>query len=315
MAELQIALLGGLQVSWGLDRPPIRLGRPGQTLLGYLVLNRQRLHGRERLACLLWEESDEERARHCLNTALWRLKKSLAPPDPSLPDCLVTAPNGDVGFNVDRSFWLDVADFERAVRAVVDRPTAEIDGAQLVALERALSLYGGELMEGCYEDWVLIERQRMSALYFAGLEWLLRHHKSRGAAEPAIEAALRLLQADPLCEDVHRELMRLYAHTGQRQRAVRQYAYCCDVLASELGVTPTAETEALQRAITAGLAEPPARAPHAAVPPATTTREGLITSAMERLGEAHLAIQAATRLLEQAARGDDGGPGADRGSG
>jgi len=55
-------------------------------------------------------------------------------------------------------------------------------------------------------------------------------------------------------------LMRLYAETGQRAQALRQYQTCREALSRELGVTPDAETEALYRQVQAEDYRPPARA-------------------------------------------------------
>ena len=79
MPELRISLLGSARCSWeGCE--PVRLGRPQQLLLGYLVLHRSRPHSRERLAELLWNDAPDDRPRRRLNTALWRLRQSLASP-------------------------------------------------------------------------------------------------------------------------------------------------------------------------------------------------------------------------------------------
>ena len=125
------------------------------------------------------------------------------------------------------------------------------------ALETAVQLYAGELLEGCYDDWVLHE------LLLAGLEWLMHHHAAGQRLDVALGAGRRLLMHDPLREDVHRKLMVLYEAGGRRAEAIRQYEYCCDVLASELGITPARETEAMHRRLLSTLdgASPAGTAP------------------------------------------------------
>jgi DNA-binding SARP family transcriptional activator len=86
-------------------------------------------------------------------------------------------------------------------------------------------------------------------LFVGALEWLMRDQERRGILEGGIGAGLRLLRQDPLREDVHRCVTRLYAGAGQRQLAIRQYDYCRDLLASELDISPMPETEALHQQI------------------------------------------------------------------
>jgi DNA-binding SARP family transcriptional activator len=114
-------------------------------------------------------------------------------------------------------------------------------------------LYAGELLEGCYDDWVLPERRALHELLLAGLEWLMHHHAAGERLDAALDAGRRLLMHDPLREDVHRKLMALYEAGGRRGEAIRQYEYCCDVLASELGITPSSETETAYRGLLSSL--------------------------------------------------------------
>jgi DNA-binding SARP family transcriptional activator len=54
----------------------------------------------------------------------------------------------------DAPFVLDVADSEQTERS---DDQAGLQGA----LERATALYTGDLLPGCYDDWVLTERERL----------------------------------------------------------------------------------------------------------------------------------------------------------
>ncbi|HEX5080133.1 MAG TPA: BTAD domain-containing putative transcriptional regulator, partial [Geminicoccaceae bacterium] len=240
---------GGAQVSWGDGRQLVRLSRPSQVLLGFLVVHRHRTHQREVLASILWDEVDDARARHRINTALWRLRRALAAPDTGGDECIVSEPGGGVGFNPRACEWLDVALFEDTIAKVTRTTPGAADEAEVAALQRAVDLYAGDLLPGCYDEWVMPERRRLETLFVGALEWLMRDQERRGLPESGIGAGLRLLRHDPLREDVHRYVMRLYASAGQRQLAIRQYDYCRDLLASELDISPMPETEALHRQI------------------------------------------------------------------
>jgi DNA-binding SARP family transcriptional activator len=91
--------------------------------------------------------------------------------------------------------------------------------------------------------------------------------------EPAAHAAARLLAIDPLQEEVHRTLMRLYVRQGRRAAALRQYQACVAILQKELGVEPEAQTkrlylEILQRAAPAAGARGGTLATGRGAPPA-----------------------------------------------
>src|SRR5258708_39754878 len=60
------------------------------------------------------------------------------------------------------------------------------------------------------------------------------------------------LAIDPLREPAHRDLMRLYARSGDRAAALGQYRDAVRLLDQELGVAPAAETRLMRDAIEAG---------------------------------------------------------------
>ena len=51
--------------------------RPAQSLLAYLALSAGTAHRREKLAGLLWPDSDDDNARNSLRHALWRIRKAI----------------------------------------------------------------------------------------------------------------------------------------------------------------------------------------------------------------------------------------------
>ncbi|MEM7024727.1 MAG: BTAD domain-containing putative transcriptional regulator, partial [Pseudomonadota bacterium] len=258
----RICLLGGAQVSWGAGHQLIRLSRPSQVLLGFLVVHRNRTHQREVLASILWDEVDASRGRHRINTALWRLRRALAATEPEGHECIVSEPGGGVGFNPNGDHWLDIAAFEDTIVRVTGVTPGQATEVDVDELERALDLYAGDLLPGCYDEWVLPERRRLETLFIDALEWLMRDREQRGLLDNGIGAGLRLLRHDPLREDIHRDVMRLYAGAGQRQLAIRQYDYCRDLLASELDISPMPETETLyQRIMSATVGTPDSEGP------------------------------------------------------
>ncbi|MGC4042656.1 MAG: tetratricopeptide repeat protein [Armatimonas sp.] len=123
--------------------------RKTAALLARLALWPQRTHSREELAELLWPDTDFELSRTRLRQALTSLRHQLEPPGVT-PGSVIIADRTHIRLNPE-AITTDVAEFEAAIRT----------GKQ----ERASMLYRGELLPGFYEDWILLERERLQACF------------------------------------------------------------------------------------------------------------------------------------------------------
>ena len=253
MDTLRIRLFGRLQISSGQPGPPKFPTGKAQELLYYLLLHRQRSHSRSILASLFWPDTTEEQARKCLRTTFWRLRCALEG-DRESPQAYFICDNDTIRFDNGSDHWLDVEEFEHCLSPLPALAAAPIGERVLEAdlqerFTRAIQLYQGDLLEGCYEDWCLYERERLQSMYLSALGHLMACHRHQGAYATAIRYGQRILNHDPLLEEVHRELMRLYCLSGNRGAALRQYAACRAMLMDELDVEPMEETTALAHAI------------------------------------------------------------------
>src|SRR5213594_395474 len=238
MPRLNIVLLGGFQGRVDASAPLTLPTRKSQALLAFLALPPGRSHPRGKLASLLWGGMREPQARRGLRQSLFTLRKAV---DAEPPALLIDGES--VALNP-ASVDVDVVEFERQV--------AEGTPA---ALERAATLYRGELLEGLalqeapFEEWLLAERERLRELVLEALAKLLRHQRTTEATEAALRTGLRLLALDPLQEPVHRTVMRLYVQLGRRPSALRQYQICVGILQRELSVEPETTTKQLYQEI------------------------------------------------------------------
>jgi DNA-binding SARP family transcriptional activator len=250
-SALQIRLFGTVQVAHKSRPSEVRPTHAVQSLLAYLVLNRRKTHAREVLSGLFWGEHTEAQARSCMSTALWRVRQVLEPDGVARGTYLLTLRSGEVGFNKDSDHWLDVAEFEDGLRSLArlqpDHPVAEWATA-----ESALKHYRGDLLEGFYDDWALRERERLRLLYLEGLQRLLTHYSQIGATATALDIGRRILELDPLREEIHREVIRLHLRNGHRALAMQQFQLCRVLLQQELGVEPLEETQALAQEVAEG---------------------------------------------------------------
>jgi DNA-binding SARP family transcriptional activator len=234
---LSLTLLGGFEARPESGSPVTFPRKKSEALLAYLAIHAGQMQARDKLAALLWGDASDARARHSLRQALMALRQTL--PRGTVP--LLLEEGDTVGVNP-AAVELDVTLFERLVR----------DGNPS-ALERAAALYRGDLLEGLavaeppFEEWLTLERERLREKPLEALVRLLAYQIRVGAAEPAMQTAIRVLGLDPTQEAVHRSLMRLYAADGRRGAALRQYQICVGVLERELGAEPEAETKELYR--------------------------------------------------------------------
>lgn len=252
---LHVSLLGRFDCRAGTDETLVFPTRKVRALFAYLAAEPDRRHGRDRLAGLLWGGKPDAQARANLRKTLSRLRGSL--PD-TAKDCL-TAEAETIAVRA-AGLTVDVVQFQ----------TLAADGTP-ASLEQAAALYRGELLEGfgdcgaAFGDWRDAECRRLNETYRDVLQRLLDHHLVTGGIDRAIHVALRLLTLDPLQESVHRHLMRLYYYQDRMGAALDQYAQCRDLLACELGVEPSAETERMKAALLKSV-------PGDTVPPLETDR-------------------------------------------
>jgi DNA-binding SARP family transcriptional activator len=297
MATLEIRLFGPLHLGHngqGLDRYP---GKRVAELLAYLILNRYAAHPRDYIAGLFWGDGDETKARHSLNTALWRLHGILEQLPPSAQgQPRLRVDQRSLGFNADSDYWLDVAEFESRYALAAQASTS---GQRMALLAQAVALYRADLLPDCYEDWCLVERERLQRLHLNALSQLLTYHTAQGDHTAAIGFAHRILAFDPLREEIHRDLVALYLAARQPTAALRQYRACEEILRRELGVAPMPETRALLARALGGVGEfvPPAHSP-ATAPPAILARPAPADPAANIREIAKLIDQAQARLRE-----------------
>jgi DNA-binding SARP family transcriptional activator len=205
-----------------------------QELLAYLLLHRNVPVPRQQLAFLFWPDSTEEQARTNLRNLWHRLRRALPDSDRFLITDELT-----VQWRGDDTCWSDVVAFEAGLQRTRSSTSSD---EQLAALEHAVALYGGELLPGCYSDWLLGERDRLAQAHGAALERLATQCEERRDYARAIGHAQVLLRHDPLHEPAYTQLMRLHALNDDRAAALHIYHTCVTILRRELDVEPSRST-------------------------------------------------------------------------
>lgn len=252
---LHVSLLGRLDIrlvdASGAARPVYLTRRPANLLAFLALSNRGRCH-RQELVALLWGETDHELGRGIFNTALWRLRKAVEQP-PLAPGQIIRCDrSGLVGLCDDGSLRTDTEAYTALVAPVLSKPVDMLTLSDTLRLEQGVALYGGELLAGFNDGWVLREREKLRRAQLDALRRLMYLAADRGDLDAAIQHAQALLDIDPLREDVHRDLIRLHLRAGQRALALLQFDRCRAVLQRELAIAPMRETFQLYRLVVEG---------------------------------------------------------------
>lgn len=248
---ISVSMLGRMTVAVDRRRVALTFGPRGRLLAGYLLEFPGRVHRRERLSDMFWEDSSPAQARAAMNTALWRIRKMLMLDSRAHRNCLHSTAE-EVVFEPHDSLRIDTHLFDGAVRQALRSPALSGDEARTHLLEEATSRYGGTFLEGDEADWVIAERERLHSLYIRCLCDLMHAHAGRGDYESSIEAARRVLAADPFRETIMRTLAILLFLNGQRAQAIEELARWQVALQAQVGVSGLPETRELHAALLSG---------------------------------------------------------------
>ncbi len=215
----ELTLLGGFQLTVG--GAQVVLARSVERLLALLALERRpflRLH----FAARLWPDWTEERANANLRSALWRLRRA--------GQRLVSTDNGRLRLHDDVTVDL-VRMLGQAARLTGDGDCAPEDLNARPLLP--------DLLPDWYDEWVLLEQERVRQTRLHALEALSARLAAAGRFAEAVEAALAAVRIEPLRESAHRSVMAVHLAEGNRGEALRQYERMRCVLRAEIGVEPT----------------------------------------------------------------------------
>jgi len=232
-----------------------------QELLCYLLLN-PKAHAREALANILWADSSPAQSKKYLRQTLWQLQSSLESHLRPLPHRVALVQAEWVSLNPALDLWLDVAVVENAFSLLQRELIDELKPSTAKAVQEAVELYRGDLLEGCYHDWCLYERERLRNMYLVMLERLIAHSESRLEYDRGLSYAAQALRYEHASERTHRHIMRLYYFAGDRTAALRQYDRCVAALKAEFDVKPTSRTVELFRRIQADQLTPGGPSPN-----------------------------------------------------
>jgi DNA-binding SARP family transcriptional activator len=217
-----VHLLAGPYIVTGVERIDVPEG--SKQLLTFVALRRRRVERRQ-AAGALWPIGDDERAAGNLRSALWRLRRAGI-------DVLIA---DKWSLMLGKDVQVDLHSLEEWATRLIEGRQREHDLGIPPAAVDALNL-----LPGFYDDWALIERERIRQRILHALEALSERLCAAGRFADAIEAAMLAVRAEPLRESARRSLIKAHVAEGNLTEARRAYLAYRTVLCRELGILPSA---------------------------------------------------------------------------
>ena len=231
--RLAIRLLGDFHITYD-DRPAEGFGAARlQSILAYLLLHHDFPQPRRQLAYRFWPDSSEPAARNNLRQLIYQLRQVL--PD---PDRFLTGNASTIGWRLDGDQTVDVVALEQSLAQADTAQKQQNPDVQRYALEQAARAYRGELLPGCYDEWIAPERERLQTLMSSALQKLVNLQEQSRDYAAATQTSQLLLRLDPLDEALYLQLMRLHRLNGDPAGAIRAYQSAQETLHRELGIQP-----------------------------------------------------------------------------
>lgn len=255
MSSIKVSLFGKFNIAYGEKEAHIR-ARKVQELFIYLLVFRNNPQPRESLSEVLWADQPVTISRKNLRQTLWHLQSAFKGlKNSSRLEFLIE--DGWIHIRLPSDFWLDTADFEQVFNSVNHKQARELNREDFEAMQYAVNLYRGDLLEGWYQDWCIFERERFQMMNLLLLDKLVQYCEIHHTFDAGLSYGWQILRHDHAYERAHRQMMRLYAMSGDRTQALHQYQRCVDALQTELGVGPSARTQQLYEQIQGDTFIPP----------------------------------------------------------
>lgn len=229
-------------------------------VLGYLALSPSQSESRAKLAAMIWEESDEERARRNLRQLLYGLRADLASHWDGLQADRSTLSLRSGSFGCDVKDILTQLASGKVPDAVANKP--ELPNRLLSTVPEQ-----GEL----FASWLHLKRKEFENELQGGLERILGGD-DRDQAE---RAARGMLGLDASNEKAARALIRLHSARGDTGRALGVYANLWEHLDEVYGMEPAAQTQDLIVEVKSGKLSVPSQTEAAPAPDQQPAPQGI----------------------------------------
>ncbi len=228
----QIRLFGALEVEKPNGEHVALSGKKAGELLAYLAIHPYQSHQREKLIDVLWNDSDIVHVRTRLRQEIAALRSLFPAKGGESPLLRISSQE----CQLQPSVKVDAIQFLEACSTAKQEMNTD---AKIRLLAEACALYRFDLLSDYSEVWIHGERVRFSQIFEQALYDLAEAYRENQQYANSEETLNRLLIHNPLMEEAHVSLMRIYADLKQPTRILQQYQTLERSLHDKAGVSPS----------------------------------------------------------------------------
>lgn len=213
----------------------------------YLAANQNKSVSKSKLCELFWYDSDESDARTSLRQTLYLIKK-YAKEEIFLQqeeDSLIISETDFCRLNSNLEIWVDITEFKTTIEKAEQAKNVK---DKIEYYKKAMNLCPGIFLDDFYirenaqfEEWAILERERINLEKESVCRNIAILYQKESQWDNAIVFLKKLLEIDPLLEDVHLQLMQVYYNKKERGKAINQFHQCTKILSAELNISPMPE--------------------------------------------------------------------------
>lgn len=251
MGKIDVYFLGNYKILFNNENITTKFSKKSLGLLCYLIMNNDKFHYREKLACMFWENYKRESAYNNLRYALWQIRKVFKKyTDEKI---IITKGKNVISIsknliNSDVKMYLDYIKRSNETSISLDKKKN--------LLISASELYKGDFIENFYiydisdfNDWFFNEREYLQRMYFDVQLQLSDIYIKQKKIRAAITELNKLINIDSLNEEVYYRVIKYQYMSGNRVAAVNTYKKLKHTLRNELNISPSTEIQELYNKI------------------------------------------------------------------
>ncbi|CAM4480173.1 response regulator [Paenibacillus tarimensis] len=201
-----------------------------QELFLFFLQHRSKQISKASLIEMLWPELDSTKAYAQLYTAVYHIRKTLAPCEKYFQ--LVNTSNGYM-------LTVEHVQIDTEVWETFIMMGLPVSHQTIRDYERHMELYTGEYLQEMEYLWLESDRQRLRALWIRTAIQMAEWYASSNQYDRSVEMYTRICSLYPHAEEAHFALMKLYASKGRPSAVSRQYLMLREALIKELNEEPS----------------------------------------------------------------------------